>query len=180
MTYNRPQGSWKQCLCKNFGVNKVYYGIVIKRTDFWEEFLPMTSANGPAGVLANESRGQGFSPQFSSRFWNGSETGTNIYVLATKMASREKVFQDVFRNSNVKERKILLAKVLQFPAFNEEDDLRSATLVDVYYELLSFLVNDGFPWREVVLFFEIFQGLLNESKGKQWTLIDRHIRYTKI
>lgn len=92
------------------------------------------------------------------------------------MASRqEKDFQDVFRNSNVKERKKVLAQALQFPAFNEEDDLRTATLVDVYYELLSFLVNNGFPWREVVSFFEIFQSLLNESKGKQWTITDRDI-----
>jgi len=36
----------------------------------------------------------------------------------------------------------------------------------VYYELLSYLVNNGFPWREVASFFEIFQRLLNNSQGK--------------
>ena len=86
------------------------------------------------------------------------------------MASRDEDFQNVFRNSNnIKERKKVLARVLQFPAFNEEDDLRTAILIDVYYEMLSYLVNNGFPWQEVAFFFEIFQSLLNETQGKHWT-----------
>ena len=84
------------------------------------------------------------------------------------MASREKDFEEIFRNSNITERKKVLAKVLQFPEFNEEDDLRTATLIDVYYEMLSHLVNHGFPWREVGSFFEMFQCLLNETRGKQY------------
>ena len=88
------------------------------------------------------------------------------------MASRENDFREVFRNSNVKERKKALAKVLQFPVINEEDDLRTATLIDVYYELLSYLVNNGFPWRQVVSFFEIFQSLLNDTQGR-WTSTGR-------
>lgn len=83
------------------------------------------------------------------------------------MASREKHFQDVFRHSNIKERKKVLAEVLLLPKFNEEDDLRTATLIDVYYEMLAYLVNNGFPWREVASFFEMFQSLLNETQGKQ-------------
>ena len=82
------------------------------------------------------------------------------------MASRVKDFQDIFRNSNIKERKKVLAKVLQFPELNEEDDLRTAALTDVHYEMLSYLVNQGFPWREVASCFEMFQCLLNETRGK--------------
>ena len=91
------------------------------------------------------------------------------YCLSTKMASRVKDFQNIFRNSNIKERKKVLAKVLQFPEFNEEDDLRTAALTDVHYEMLSYLVNQGFPWREVASFFEMFQCFLNETRGK-WYL----------
>ena len=83
------------------------------------------------------------------------------------MASRARDFQAIFRNTNVNERKKVLAKVLNFPAFNEEDDLRTATVIDMYYELLSHLVNNGFPWREVALFFEGFLSLLKESQGKK-------------
>ena len=96
------------------------------------------------------------------------------YWLATKMASREKDFQNVFRNSNINESKKVLAKVLQIPEFNEEDDLRTATLIDVYYEMLSYLVNHGLPWRQVASFFEMFQCLLNETQGKQYIATGRH------
>ena len=96
------------------------------------------------------------------------------YCLATKMASRVKDFQDVFRISNIKERKKVLAKVLKFPEFNEEDDLGTATLIDVYYEMLAYLVNLGFPWREVSSFFEMFQCLLNETQGKRYIATNRH------
>lgn len=96
------------------------------------------------------------------------------YCVATKMASQVKDFQDVFRNSNIKEREKVLAKVLKFPEFNEEDDLRTATLIDVYYEMLSYLVNNGFPWREVASFFEMFQCLLSETQGKRYIATDRH------
>ena len=98
-------------------------------------------------------------------------TGTNIIG---KMASRVKDFQNVFRNSNINERKKVLAKVLQIPEFNEEDDLRTATLIDVYYEMLSYLVNHGLPWRQVASFFEMFQCLLNETQGKQYIATGRH------
>ena len=91
------------------------------------------------------------------------------------MASRARDFQAIFRNPNVNERKKVLAKVLNFPAFNEEDDLRTATIIDMYYELLSHLVNNGFPWREVALFFESFLRLLKESQGKKWIVTDSHI-----
>lgn len=99
----------------------------------------------------------------------------NEHCLATKMASREEHFQNVFRHSNIKERKKVLAKVLQFSELNEDDDLRTAALIDVYYEVLSYLVNNGFPWREVASFFEMFQSLLNETQGKQQIATDRHI-----
>ena len=85
-----------------------------------------------------------------------------------------KDFQDIFRNSNIKERKKVLAKVLQFPEFNEEGDLRTATVIDVYYEMLSYLVNQGFPWRKVALFFEMFQCLLNATQGNWYIATDRH------
>ena len=90
------------------------------------------------------------------------------------MASHVKDFQDVFRNSNIKDRKKVLAKVLQFPEFNEEDDLRTGTLIDVYYEILSYLVNHGFPWLEVSSFFEMFQCLLNETQGKRYITTNRY------
>ena len=96
------------------------------------------------------------------------------------MASRERDIRDVFRYENVEERKKMLARVLQFPEFNEEDDLKTAVLIDVYYELLSYLVNNGFPWREVASFFEIFQRLLNNSQGKDcrkwWQVVENTYR----
>lgn len=95
------------------------------------------------------------------------------------MASLEKDFRVVFRNSIVEERKKELAKVLQFPEFTEEDDLRTATLIDVYYEMLSYLVNHGLPWREVASFFDMFQCLLNETQGKKYKATDRHIHTNK-
>lgn len=101
------------------------------------------------------------------------------YRLATNMASLEKNFRVVFRNSIIEERKKELAKVLQFPEFNEEDELRTATLIDVYYEMLSYLVNYGFPWREVASFFEMFRCLLNETQGKRYKATDRHIHRDK-
>ena len=62
----------------------------------------------------------------------------------------------------------MLARVLQFPEFNEEDDLKTAILIDVYYEMLSYLVNNGFPWQEIASFFEIFKSLLNKTQGKDY------------
>lgn len=82
------------------------------------------------------------------------------------MAFREKSFQDVFRNSNVVERKRILAKLLNYPHFNEEDDLRTAILLDVHYEMLSHLVNDGFLWQQIASFFPIFERMLSKVKGK--------------
>ena len=84
------------------------------------------------------------------------------------MAPRERDLQGVFRHLNVKERKKMLARVLQFPEFNEEDDLKTAILIDVYYEMLSYLVNNGFPWQEIASFFEIFKSLLNKTQGKDY------------
>ena len=97
----------------------------------------------------------------------------NVKIVATKMASRAPGLQDVFRLLNVKERKKMLARVLQFPEFNEEDDLQTAILIDVHYEMLSHLVNNGFPWREVTLFFEIFKSFLNKVQGKYYTSSSR-------
>ena len=85
------------------------------------------------------------------------------------MAFREKSFQDVFRNSNVVERKRILAKLLNYPHFNEEDDLRTAILLDVHYEMLSHLVNDGFLWEQIASFFPIFERMLSKVKGKDLT-----------
>ena len=85
------------------------------------------------------------------------------------MAFQEKSFQDVFRYSNVVERKRILARLLNCPHFNEEDDLRTAILVDVHYEMLSHLVNNGFLWREIASFFPIFERMLNKVKGKDLT-----------
>ena len=90
-------------------------------------------------------------------------------ATATKMAFQEKSFQDIFRHSNVVERKRILARLLNYPHFNEEDDLRTAILLDVHYEMLSHLVNDGFLWRQIVSFFPIFERMLSEVKGKDLT-----------
>ena len=89
--------------------------------------------------------------------------------LATKMASRQGDLQDVFQYLDVEERKKVLARVLKFPEFNEEDDLRTAILLDVYYEMLSYFVNSGVPWREVALFFAIFKRSLQKTQGKDYS-----------
>ena len=85
------------------------------------------------------------------------------------MASGQGGLQDVFQYPDVEERKKILARVLNFPEFNEEDDLRMAILLDMNYEMLSYLVNIGFPWREVALFFAIFKRLLQKTQGKDYT-----------
>ena len=85
------------------------------------------------------------------------------------MASRQGDFQDVFQCLDVEERKKVLARTLNFPEFNEEDDLRMAILLDMYYEMLSYFVNSGFPWREVALFFAIFKRLLQKTQGKDYS-----------
>ena len=77
--------------------------------------------------------------------------------------------QDVFRNSNVTERKKMLARLLKFPDFDEEDDLKTAILLDVYYEMLCYSINGGFLWPEVSSFFEVFKRLLSKAEGKHHT-----------
>ncbi|XP_068681296.1 uncharacterized protein C8orf74-like [Montipora foliosa] len=74
--------------------------------------------------------------------------------------------QDVFRNSDVTERKKMLARLLKFPDFDEEDDLKTAILLDVYYEMLCYSINRGFLWPEVSSFFEVFKRLLSKAEGK--------------
>ena len=81
------------------------------------------------------------------------------------MASLEQNLREVFSQVGVQERKQLLANIFLFPSFDEEDDLRTSIVLDVYYDALFFLVNHGFPWREVVKFFEIFRILWQEIQG---------------
>lgn len=81
------------------------------------------------------------------------------------MAFEAKDVKEVFLHLDVEKRKKTLAKLLQFPEFNAEDDLKTAVLIDIYYELLSHLVENGFPWREIASFLEIFKSLLNKTQG---------------
>ena len=122
-------------------------------------------------VLERRFHSRPQSPTFLCRRGLGRETlgsGDEIDAnMDTGSGARQKDFQNVFQNSDIKERKNLLAKVLHFPEFNEEDDLRPAILVEVYYDMLAYLVNNGLPWREVSSLWEIFQNLLNEAQGEQ-------------
>lgn len=74
--------------------------------------------------------------------------------------------QDLFREKFTEKRKILLVKALNFPEYDEEDDLKSAIVLDVYYEALSFAVNQGLPWNQVAVFFQIIQKTLKNIAGK--------------
>ncbi|XP_073232525.1 uncharacterized protein C8orf74-like [Porites lutea] len=85
--------------------------------------------------------------------------------METKMAFEAKDVKEVFLHLDVEKRKKMLAKLLHFPEFNAEDDLKTAVLIDSYYELLSHLVENGFPWREIASFLEIFKSLLNKTQG---------------
>ena len=60
----------------------------------------------------------------------------------------------------------MLGKVLQSPDFDAEDDLRSGVLPDIHYDMLAFIVNNGYSWREVTLLREVFQDLLNKLQGE--------------
>ena len=90
--------------------------------------------------------------------------------METKMAFEAKDVKEVFLHLDVEKRKKMLAKLLRFPEFNAEDDLKTAVLIDSYYELLSHLVENGFPWREIASFLEIFKSLLNKTQGKNYSL----------
>lgn len=68
--------------------------------------------------------------------------------------------QSLFREKDGEKRKILLAKFLEFPEFDEDDDLRSGILLDVYCQCLCFVVEQGLPWIQVAIFFKIVQNLL--------------------
>ena len=95
--------------------------------------------------------------------------------METKMAFEAKDVKEVFLHSDVEKRKKMLAKLLRFPEFNAEDDLKTAILTDIYYELLSHLVKNGFPWREIASFLEIFKRLLNKTQGKNCSLEEDNI-----
>ena len=60
----------------------------------------------------------------------------------------------------------MLGKVLQSPEFDAEDDSRSRVLPDIHYDMLAFIVNNGYSWREVTLLWEVFQDLLNKFQGE--------------
>ena len=60
----------------------------------------------------------------------------------------------------------MLGKVLQSPEFDAEDDSRSRVLPDIHYDMLAFIVNNGYSWREVTLLREVFQDLLNKLQGE--------------
>lgn len=83
--------------------------------------------------------------------------------------------QEIFRVKNVEKRKALLAKLLGFPEFEEDDDLKSAILLDIYHEALSFAVNEGLPWHKVNAFFEIARKTLMNIAG---TIIECAIKFT--
>ena len=55
--------------------------------------------------------------------------GTN---MASESGFRHRDYQNVFRVTDVKERKKLLGKVLQIPEFNEEGDWRPGILLRRY------------------------------------------------
>lgn len=85
-----------------------------------------------------------------------------------KMAASLEVsqIQTLFREKDEEKRKILLGKFLKFPDFDEDDDLRSGILLDIYSQCLCFVVEQGIPWNQVAVFFELVQDLLqNITEG---------------
>lgn len=74
--------------------------------------------------------------------------------------------QEIFREKFVEARKSLLAKELDFPDFEEDDDLKNAILLDIYHEALSFAAKEGLPWHQVSVFFKIIQKTLMNIAGK--------------
>ena len=73
--------------------------------------------------------------------------------------------QKIFRTPKIQQRKEILAKTLNVLNFDEEDDFKTSILLDIYYENIAFAVEQGFPWSQVCVFFDLFKKLLFESSG---------------
>ena len=64
-----------------------------------------------------------------------------------------------------KERRGLLASYSDLVHLDEDEDLRSACLLDFIYENVNFAVSSGFSWKECVAFNTLMQDLLKETVG---------------
>lgn len=73
--------------------------------------------------------------------------------------------QEIFRACSIQQRKKILAQILNIPEFDEEDDFKTAILLDIYYDNLAFAVERGFPWNQVCAFFDLVGGLLHDISG---------------
>ena len=87
-------------------------------------------------------------------------------VIATKMAVLRADLQTIFCNENADRRKLLLADILNLGHFDEDDDFRTAILLDIYHDNLLFAVKHGFPWGQVCSYFKLIERLLSNVKGK--------------
>ncbi|EDO37705.1 predicted protein [Nematostella vectensis] len=72
--------------------------------------------------------------------------------------------KELFCEESESKKKKRLAFLLGFDEFEEDDDLRSASLLDIYYCGLSFAVDEGFPWKNVCFVFETIKVLLEAVK----------------
>ncbi|XP_077976532.1 uncharacterized protein C8orf74 homolog [Styela clava] len=59
-----------------------------------------------------------------------------------------------------------LARKLQLSPIDEEDDLKSALLVDYYYDVLQYAVNRGMAWKDVVSCLNFASDILDATQGQ--------------
>ncbi|KAK3710156.1 hypothetical protein QZH41_010555, partial [Actinostola sp. cb2023] len=116
-------------------------------------------------------------PNHASDTFSGSiSRHGDTFKMASQLEATQ--IQHLFREKFVAKRKSLLAKALNFPEFDEDDDLRSAILIDIYYDALSFAVNEGLPWNHIAVFFQIIQKTLLNIAGKSLWIINRYDSYS--
>ena len=80
--------------------------------------------------------------------------------------------QRVFQARSAQQRKQILANILNITEVDEEDDFKTAILLDIYYDNLAFAVEQGFPWSQVCGFFHLVKDLMHSCTGMHSSKLD--------
>ncbi len=73
----------------------------------------------------------------------------------------------LYRCENKAERRQVLAKILNYPSCDsDEDDIKTSVLLDFYLESINFASERGFSWQQGLAVFELMKELLDSTLGK--------------
>ena len=75
------------------------------------------------------------------------------------------VVEKLYLCENEEKRRNLLAKILDYPTFDEEEDMGASILLDYHLESLNYACEKGFTWQQGLALFEMMKGLRENALG---------------